>query len=1355
MTSDPAAALRARLAALTPAQRHALEQRMLATGPAPAPDPVPEAAPEHVPDRFPLTDVQQAYWAGRARGFELGGVSTHSYCEIDSDGIDVARLETAWNRLIARHAMLRAVIHADGSQQILDAVPPYRIAVTDLAGCPAEAAERHCAGVRDRMSHQVLALDRWPLFEICATRLDAGRVRLHLSFDAIIADLSSRAMLMREWEHLYRGADLPPVTESFARFALEEQAAQGSQAFVRALDYWMARLDTLPDAPALPRGDPRAGGEPPRFTRRSIAIDAAGWSRLEGLARAIGVTANCLMLTAYADVLRLWSGSDRFTLNLTLFNRPADGSMAGVVGDFTALTLLETGGSAGSFGDRARALQAQLWRDLDHRAFNGVRVSRALAQRRGRPGAALMPVVFTSALDGEAGDPQAWLGRPGFSVSQTPQVWIDLIVTRAEDGIACHWNSVDALFPPGMMADMVGAFERLLAHLGTAAFGADATWPAIAALLLPPEHRALYQAVNATAAPVDPVPIHLPWRAHSATGRVAVIARDGTLSHADLATRTAALAARVRQAGAAPDDRIAIAVRRGWAQVAAPLAVLEAGCAYLPLDPAWPVARIAGAMADAGARMVVTDAATDTAIAWPPGITRVRADLPADAPVGPPAGNGGAIPDPSSLAYVIYTSGSSGRPKGVAIDHRGAANTIADITARFGIGADDRVLALSALSFDLSVYDIFGVLGAGGAVVLPDPERALDPAHWAALIRDHGVTLWNTVPALMELLVDYAAVDPRGFPTLRNILLSGDRIPTELPRAIHAIAPAAAITSLGGATEASIWSIAYPIDPHARFETSIPYGKPLRNQSFRVVGPGDVDRPLWVPGALLIGGDGLAMGYFNDPAATQRAFVGSGEARCYRTGDLGRYLPDGTIAFLGRDDDQIKLNGFRIELGEVEAALAAHPGVKAAAVTLSDSGSRAARLIAHIVPHAGPVAPDELAHHLRARLPRAMIPTAFETVAALPLTANGKIDRRALSQAAPTPPAPAAPRDHGDVLPTLRRMVRDIAGIDAPADANLLDHGMTSVEIIRTINAVEAAFGVRPDMRDFYASPTLDWLAGQCADRPRAQLPATVIADPAERAAFKRRRAERHRIADDAAPLRLDTTAPAALAPLLAPLLARRHSVRRFTLRPVTMSALAGLLAVLRRGEAGAPYGSAGDSWAVEPCLVVRPGRVAGLAGGSYRYDPLHHSLTALDAARPLIPAAFAAHNAPIVDEAAFVLLLVADLDGIEPLYGDQSARLAAIEAGLMTQTLDLAAPLLGLGLCQLGGVAADAAATALNLSPRQRVIHVIAGGEPDAAAPGPDIPDEPARLARMIDRIERLDDAAVRALLDGMRGDG
>ena len=1339
MKSDGSSAdsLRRRLAALTPEQRGQLERRL--TGMTAARRLVTPAYPAaaHLP--FPLTPVQQAYWAGRGDSFALGKVATHSYVEIEALGLDVALLTTAWNRLIGRHEMLRAMVDADGMQRVLETVPAYAIAVEDLRGLLPHVQQARLLSRRRAMSHQVLPADRWPLFEIRASQLDAHHWRLHLSFDALIADLSSRRILMREWGQLYREETvvLRPPDSTFREFVLAEIAGRKSSRYVAARDYWLAR--DLPPSPALPTEDDYDRYAPPHFTRRTRRLDATARISLERIARDLGITLNTLLLATYGEVLRLWSDGESFTLNLTQFNRPV--SAAGVVGDFTSLILLEIERPDDrSLAARARRLQEHLWRDLDHGVFGGVELLREIARRRGGQGHYAMPVVFTSAVSNNDNTVDLdWMGEEVFSVSQTPQVWIDLMVVSSGGGLALHWNSVDALFPPRLMDDMFAALGGLLDLLSDGVLDGASSWRQIASALSPSEGRETYHTINNTQGPLPLRLLHMLWKDHvRATPDVpAVIGATRSLSYACLANLSANLGRKLRALGAAPNTLVAVVMHKGWEQVAAVLAVLEAGGGYLPIDPDVPPARLHYLLKDAGVQTVLTQPSLLDMLAWPEG-TRVIA-ITEDAAMEAFAEPLEPVQTLSDIAYVIYTSGSTGAPKGVAIEHRGAVNTIEDINARFDVRSSDRVLALSALTFDLSVYDIFGVLAAGGTIVLPDSSRLRDPAHWSELIRRYGVTLWNAVPALMELLVDYArGQSDSDFPSLRVALLSGDRIPVALPAGMRSVGIGADVISLGGATEASIWSIYHEITSADATRRSIPYGKAMRNQVVRVLAPGLVSCPTWVPGEIHIGGIGLARGYWNDPEKTAKAFIvdSNTRERLYRTGDRGRYLPDGTIEFLGRADNQVKLRGFRVELGEIEAALAEHAEVRAAAAAAHGEASCERSLTAYVVLAPGAqCSAEDIKQHLRKRLPDYMVPTSVVVLSQLPLTPNGKLDRRALPrpktlECLSTAVAPSAPE-----VERVAQIVQRISRIAVPsADSNFLDLGLTSMDLIRIVNALDGELGFRPAIDALYASPNIRWLAKECAARRQA-----VSAVP-ERAADPS-----HTHPTDSG-FHLLARAPQ---PDIESLLGGRRSVRHFALRPIETERLGHFLQAIRRGSDGRnSYASASALYPVRCYVYARPGRISGLAAGPHLYDPWRHALCP---ATPngLRPSAFARWNVPVFEEAAFALLLVAEMELVRARYGENAPHLATLEAGLMTQVLELAAPVCGLGLCQIGSADTAAIRSLLGLGPSQMFLHTIFGGIPDLAAAETSDASEEARLRRMILRVRQLAPDETQALLE------
>jgi amino acid adenylation domain-containing protein len=924
---------------------------------------VPDPARRQEP--FPLSDVQEAYWIGRSQAFELGNVSNHLYLEFEIEGLDPGRFEHVWRRLIDRHDMLRAVVLPDGRQQILPRVPAYVVEVLDVRGDDPAEAEAKLLALRERLSHQVLPADRWPLFEVRASLLP-GFTRLHFSFDLLIGDAWSWLLLSSEVRALLRDPDasLAPLELSFRDYMVTVAALEGTVAHDRSLEYWRDRLKTLPAGPDLPLTKSPAAIAQPRFARRRGVVEPAAWAGLKERATRRGLTPSGLLLAVFAEALAAWSKSPRFTLTLTLFNRlPLHPQVNQIVGDFTSLVLLEVDAAGGgTFEERARRIQRRLWDDLDHRYVSGVRVLREMGAVRGRSAQLSMPVVFTSTLTlpdlalepqrPEGGEAGIGTPREGYTSGQTSQVWLDHQVAEQDGRLVLIWDAVEELFPAGLLDDMLAAYLALLARL---AAGEEA-WREAAPLRLPAAsvaHLALDAAAHPPAAVAEGL-LHAPFLAQvrERPESPAVLTAEKTLCYRDLWQSAGGLGRRLRAAGVEPGSLVGVVMTKGWEQAAAVLGVLAAGAAYLPVDAELPQERRDYLLIHGGVRVVLTQPCHAASLSWPAGVSV----LGVDDTVGT-AGEDGAWPEPvaspDDLAYTIFTSGSTGLPKGVMIEHRSALNTVVDVNRRFSVGPADRVLGVSSLSFDLSVYDLFGLWAAGGAVVLPEASAGRDPARWLELLKRFSVTVWNTVPALLEMLVEYAEGRGARLPAaLRLVLLSGDWLPLGLPARLRALASGALeVVSLGGATEASIWSILYPVgdvDPAWR---SIPYGRAMAGQSFEVLDPNLAPRPVWVPGELYIGGAGLARGYWRDPEKTATSFVASPETgeRLYRTGDLGRWLPDGTIEFLGREDFQVKIQGHRIELGEIEAALVAHPGVETALVTAIGDPRTGRRLAAYVV----------------------------------------------------------------------------------------------------------------------------------------------------------------------------------------------------------------------------------------------------------------------------------------------------------------------------------------------------------------------------------------------------------------------
>jgi pyochelin synthetase len=1061
--------------------------------------------PERRHEPFPLTDIQHAYWVGRSNALELGGVSTHVYLELERDGLDPVRLQESLRRVIERHDMLRAVVLPDGTQRILPEVPPYEIAVADLRDAGPRAREAALARTRAEMDHQVLSAERWPLFDIRASLLP-GRLRLHVSLDTLIVDGYSMYLFFADWRRCYEDPDLrpEPLEISFRDHVVAEEEARSGAGHRAAEEYWLGRLAELPPAPGLPLAVAPARLERTEFTHRAARLPRERWQVVKRAARDHGLTPSAVLATAYADVLRAWSGQRDLTLDLTLFNRPQHHPRINdLIGDFTSVTLLAvTGDPGGAFAARAARLQEQLMRDLTHLSFSGIRVMRERTRRMGTGPGASMPVVFTSSLvhGSEEDDPSEgvrFFGEEVYRITQTPQVWLDQQVFEERGELVFTWDAVEALFPDGLLDDMFAAYLARLERLSEDVTAWDRAEPAVALPEWQVRERRIANDTRGDEPPARTLCALVEEGARRRPDAVAVIAEDGAVTYRDLMAAAHRLARRLDALGAEPGTLVGVVADKGVEQVVAVLGVTRSGAAYLPVDPQWPPARRARLLERGRVRLVVTTPRLRDRLEWPAGVRLVTSADPEVRDADPTPLD--TAPAPDDLAYVIFTSGSTGEPKGVMIDHRGAANTIQDVNARFDVGPADRVLALSSLTFDLSVWDVFGVLAAGGTVVMPSRAGQHDPAHWSALVAEHGVTVWNSVPALMQAWLAAGATGP----ALRLVLLSGDWIPVALPDAVRDAHPGARVIGLGGATEASIWSVFFPIGKVPSEWTSIPYGRPLAGQTLHVYDERLEPCPVWTTGEICIGGTGVAAGYWADPERTAERFVVhpvTGE-RLYRTGDQGRYLPGGDIEFLGRVDHQVKVNGYRIELGEIEAALRDHPEVAEALVTVRDSPRTGGRqLVACVVPaHAGPadgpvdgpVDAEALRRALEDVLPGYMVPHHYLTIDRIPLSANGKVDRSALPSPWADGPAERAVAPRDAMEHRLLRMWNEALGRDDfGVEDNFFELGGDSLHAVRILARLRQELGIEQepeeDLEMLFDNPTIAELAATLSGRMEA-----------------------------------------------------------------------------------------------------------------------------------------------------------------------------------------------------------------------------------------------------------------------------
>lgn len=884
---------------------------------------------------FPLTDIQSAYLVGRNKSYEYGGIGCKIYSEFQYVSLDIKRFKKAWEKVIMRNDMLHAVINVNGTQQILENYIIPEIKVWQLNDMSDEEIVFQRKKIRERLIEKQYQPGTWPLFDIEISYVK-NNIIMHFSLDMLVADFSSINIIMEELENYYYEEmhqqknlsyrDIVNYNVNSIRLPHHTEK--------RRIDekYWKDRIPNMPEGPCIPLNNEK---ESVSVYQLNTYIDKQQMRRLSEFAKSNNFTLSTIILSMYIDVLRYWSEQKDFCINITMSDR-ADihSEINKVVGDFTVVDILETRDMPEQdFIERTKNVQKQLWEDLAHLSYTGVEVLREMAKVKKKD--VIIPYVYTSTIglqentDGDFGNKTN--GKLIYKISQTPQVLIDCQAMEYNGGILVNWDIRKNIFPQNLVESAFEAFERLLNLKDIECFKQEKNL-----IELPAKMEDIRRKVNSTYKSMEDISLIEKFceNVRDYSDRPAVIFDDRIYTYKELGSYAIAVQRQLTLSGDVEGKIVAVALKKGIWQIAAVLGTLLAGGIYLPIDMEQPKSRKETILKNSGAVGIILDDNKELGL---PNLFQIST-------------NGLVIKDDYKLeiskidnkqvAYIIYTSGSTGEPKGVAISHAAAMNTIQDIIERHRITNNDRVLSIANLAFDLSVFDIFGMLAVGGAIVLPKEEKNIE--EWYELINKYDVTIWNTVPTQMEMLISYCQAEHiKGVSKLKLVMLSGDWIPVKLPKEIAKVFKNASIISLGGATEASIWSIEYIIDTEKEYEKSIPYGFPLANQEFYVLDSSLYNCPDWVKGELYIAGKGLAEGYLNDEELTAKKFIYHPRLnkRLYRTGDCGRYLPNGEIEFLGRKDYQVKIRGHRVELNEIETTLMTMPEIESAVVLTSDKNT--------------------------------------------------------------------------------------------------------------------------------------------------------------------------------------------------------------------------------------------------------------------------------------------------------------------------------------------------------------------------------------------------------------------------------
>ncbi|NPD29818.1 non-ribosomal peptide synthetase, partial [Corallococcus exiguus] len=1004
--------------------------------------------------------------------------------------LDVAALERALNEVVRRHEALRTTFEERGGQaiQVIQPTLSLELGREDLRSVDEARRESEARRQVEQEMLRPFDLGRGPLIRTRLFTLGERESVLVVTMHHIVSDGWSLGVMIREVGALYAAfssgqpSPLPELPVQYARYASWQRGRLQGEVLARQVDYWKRKLAGAPPVLELPTDRPRPPERGIAGAKYAFTLSRSLTGALKALAQREGASLYMVLLAGWQVLMARYSGQQDISVGSPIAGRMR-AELEGLIGFFVnTLVLRADVDGALSFRQLLAQVRETVLDAYEHQEVPFEKLVEVLQPERSRSHTPLFQTML--ALQNM---PMGELRLPDVVLQpvnvESPIAQFDLSVSFMEQpqGLSGTMEYSTELFDAGTV-------QRMVTHLLTLLEGAVArpdTRVARLPLLTGPERREMLVEWNATRAPFPESCLHALFEAQvrRAPEAVAAVFEGTQLTYAQLDAHANQLAHALRRRGVGPEVRVALSVERSLDIVMGLLGILKAGGAWVPVDPLLPRERLAFMLEDSAAQVLVTQ---QPLLARFPEALHARAlcldtereSLARESTDAPVTGV-----TPANMAYLLYTSGSTGTPKGTAVEHRGVANLVTHEAVAYGIGPGSRVLQFASLSFDLSVEEIFTTLCNGATLVLAPLEKLMPGAPLPVLLREQELSVVSLTPAAL------AATSSEGLPNVRTVISGGEALPADVAARW---APGRRLLNTYGPTEATVIATLGEVVADGNVPT---IGKPLANVRVYVLDPQGQPVPMGVRGELHIGGVGVARGYAGRPGLTAERFVPdafSGEvgARLYRTGDVVRWRTDGQMDFVGRIDSQVKVRGFRIELGEVETALTRQPGVSEAVVLVRGDGADK-RLVGYVVAKDGHALDvDTLRTGLRQGMPEYMVPGALMVLDALPLNANGKVDRRAL-------PEPEAARG-GDAYVAPRTVTEaKLASIWAEVlrlervgvKDNFFALGGHSLLATQVVSRIRTSLGVEMPLRLLFEAPTVDALAQRIEQLGRSGVP--------------------------------------------------------------------------------------------------------------------------------------------------------------------------------------------------------------------------------------------------------------------------
>jgi len=985
---------------------------------------------------------------------------------LDVEGeLDADRLKEVFNKLIKRHEALRTSFELRENELVQKI---HEEAEFDIEHY--EAGEEDANGIVKGFV-RAFDLSKAPLLRVGLIKVRSGKYILMYDMHHIISDGVSMGILEEEFTGLYTGKKLPELRIQYKDYAAWQNKKMRTEEMSKKEKYWLKQFEGEIPVLNLPADYPRPAFQSFEGDSISFKIDKETTEGIRKVAIETGTTMYMVILAAFNVLLSKYSGQEDIVVGSPVAGRP-HADLENIIGMFVnTLAMRNYPEGIKTFRVFLEEVKANALKAFENQDYQFEELVERLEIHRDMSRNPLFDVVFvlqnteTKGLDIEG----LSIGRyEGENRVSKFDLTIEAIEKREEIGIRIEYSS--RLFNRDTIERMARHLRNIISY---AVVNADKKLSEIEIMTETEKNKVLYE-LNDTYIdyPRDKT-IHelFEEQAERMPDNIAVVFGDRQVTYKELNQKANAIARMLVENSVKSGDNVGIMAQRGVEMIASMLGILKAGGAYVPIEPGYPAARQEYIALNSDLKLMLTD--KNYHIGYCKEIT-ITEEYIRDYEIS----NLNLKKDSRDLAYTIYTSGSTGMPKGVMIEHHSVVNLINWVNKKFNVNEKDSLLFITSMCFDLSVYDIFGILASGGKVLIADKEEVRDPQVLLKLMEMHKITFWDSVPSTMNLLVSSIKEKEYKLDSLRVVFLSGDWIPVNLPDRIKEHFQKTQIISLGGATEGTIWSIYYPIEEVQNWWSSIPYGKPIDNNYFYILDKYKNPIPYGAVGELYIGGAGVARGYSNDEIKTKASFMEdkfSNEkgARMYKTGDMGRYMPDGNIEFLGRIDHQVKIRGFRIELSEIESNMLSLEGIEDCTVIAKEDKNNSKYLCVYYIAHEEiPVA--KIREHLAGYLPDYMMPSYFVKLDKMPLTSNGKIDRKAL----PEPDGCITGLEYAAPSNVLEARIQRIwEGIlyvkNIGINDNFFDCGGHSLKLVLLLSRINEEFNTEIPLREIFKLPTI------------------------------------------------------------------------------------------------------------------------------------------------------------------------------------------------------------------------------------------------------------------------------------------